>query len=81
MKHAYRKPAIIATAAAAGVVAIAVGITASQSASAASGSPSPKPSGRPSGIPGWGGPGGLGRAIRCRALPPEVTAHGSARPP
>ena len=64
MKIGYRKPAIIATATAAGVVAIAVGITASQSASAASSSPSATPSGRPSGVPGWhggsGGPGGPG---------------------
>lgn len=61
MKIGHRKPAIIATATAAGVVAIAVAITSSQSASAASSSPSAAPTGRPSGLPGWhGGPGGGG---------------------
>jgi hypothetical protein len=70
MKIGYRKPAIIATATAAGVIAIAVGVTASQSASAASSSPSATPSGRPSGVPGWpGGPGGPGG-------PGDLDGHG-----
>ena len=70
MKIGYRKPAIIATATAAGVIAIAVGVTASQSASAASSSPSAAPSGRPSGVPGWhGGPGGPGG-------PGDLDGHG-----
>lgn len=73
MKIGYRKPAIIATATAAGVIAIAVGVTASQSASAASSSPSAARSGRPSGVPGWhgglGGPGGPGG-------PGDLDGHG-----
>jgi hypothetical protein len=62
MKIGQRKPVIVATAVAAGVLAVGIGVTVSQAASAASSSPSATPSGRPSGAPdGRWGPGGPGR--------------------
>jgi hypothetical protein len=61
MKLGSRKPLVVATAAATGVLAVAVGIAVSASASASSASPSASPSGLPSGGPGSrGGPGHMG---------------------
>ncbi len=64
MKLGSRKPLVVATAAATGVLAVAVGVAVAASASASSATPSPSPSGRPSGAPfGPGHPGGPGRGF------------------
>jgi Domain of unknown function (DUF5666) len=59
MKLGSHKPALLATVAATGVLAVVIGVVVSTSASAAGSSPSAQPSGRPSGAPS-GGPGGHG---------------------